>query len=152
MPIFTLAAYRQAINLVNPYAQLKMLSDRVRSEFRVWYRRAGWTAPLFEDPKLRPVDEDYVLDTRRLLFFIHNPLWTREGLRAMAQAVSIYRRFSQDLDYEVAVAALDCLIRINVLYIEAKGRTFRNNVPFVEDPSGSDGFITATLEHLRQEI
>ena len=70
----------------------------------------------------------------------------------MRHAVSFARRYATDEDYEVAGGALTALVAINAAYIMAKGKTFYANSLFLEHPWSHDGFITESLESMRQSV
>ena len=55
-------------------------------------------------------------------------------------------------DTEISVAAMTALVNINHMYVKAKGKTFFNNVPFLDGSCATDGFINHALEILRQDI
>ena len=66
--------------------------------------------------------------------------------------MSFARRYAEQGDYEISAEALNAVVGINAAYIDAKGKTFYANNPFVDHPLSSDSFINDTLECLRQNL
>jgi hypothetical protein len=64
--------------------------------------------------------------------------------------MSFASRYAEQCDYEVSKTALDTVVSINALYVQAKGKTFFENPILIDNPLSADRFITDTLEHLRQ--
>ncbi len=146
-------AYQRALTLINPLHQLGILIHDTRNNFRAWTRRALRAAPLFEqeeDAGTTPSPMDSTHDLARTTYFQINDRWTDDAKRSIQHAISFASRYSEQGDHEVSNAALNAIIGINAAYIEAKGKTFYANNPFVENPLASDGFINDTLEHLRK--
>ena len=151
--VLFLYGYRRALVLVNPLHQLGVVVATTRREFRVWVRRAKRAAPLFADPpspggRNNPFAPKH--DLVRVAYFQANAGWTGSAKQAVRYAVSFARRYAEHGDHEVSAAAMDAIIAINAAYVEAKGRTFFSYQFVLENPLTSDGFITDTLEHLRQ--
>jgi len=145
-----LYTYRRALLLINPRIQIRLLIKDAIQGMRVWARRAKRAAPLFNIG-----DENKVLlnhDLKRSTYFQANPHWTNEAKQAIQYATSFSRRYSEHGDHEVSQAALNAMVLINQVYIEAKGKTFFAPVPIVDNPLVTDGFINDTLEHLRQNM
>ncbi len=151
--ILFMYAYRRALLLINPLQQLGILIHDSRKELRTWARRASRAMPLLEredsaSATSSPTDSTH--DVARTAFLQINNRWTDGAKRAIRHAMSFARRYAEQGDYEVSGAALNAVVAINAAYIEAKGKTFYANNPFLENPLANDGFINDTLEHLRQ--
>lgn len=148
-------AYQRALTLINPLQQLNILVFDTRKDLNIWVQRAKRAAPLFDQIKSLEAPEssiDSKHDVARDQFFCINKHWTSVARRAVAHAISFAQRYADQGDYEVSKAALSSIVHINLLYTEAKGKTFFANNPFMEDPRASDNFINETLELLRQNI
>jgi hypothetical protein len=149
-------AYRRALLLISPIEQLRLLINDVKSEFRVWVRRAKRAAPLLKEPtsnsdvKKEPPKTTH--DYPRLAYFQANPYWIDGAQRAIHYAFSFERRYAEHGDYEISAAAVRAIIFIHRYYIEAKGKTFFYNPPIFENPLSTDRFINNTLELLRQTL
>lgn len=155
LPLF-LYAYKRALRLINPVAQLGFLAEDACSDLQAWARRAQRAAPLFRDavknmPKFKSGPG---FDYARFWYFqaIGDTNWTSKSKNAINTAVIYVRRYAEQGDHEVARAALSAIIRINVAYVKAKGRTFMANPLPLEKVDVSDAFINDTLEHLRQNV
>lgn len=154
--ILYLYVYRRALILINPLHQLEMLVGDTRKRLRTWVQRAKRATPLLEQEDstatmASPMDSTH--DLARIAFFQVNNHWTNEARRAVQHAMSFARRYAEQGDYEVSGAALlNAVVAINAAYIDAKGKTFYANNPYVDNPLASDGFINDTLEHLRQNV
>lgn len=151
--ILFMYAYRRALVLINPLRQLGILIHDTRRELRIWARRALRATPLLEREDSGSVTSspmDSAHDMTRTTYLQINNRWTDGTNRAIRHAMSFARRYAEQGDYEVSGAALNAVVGINAAYIEAKGKTFYANNPFVDNPLASDGFINATLEYLRQ--
>ena len=148
-------AYRRALVLINPLQQLGILVEGTRKEMRTWTRRAERAMPLIQREegaiaKSSPSKSTH--DVARAAFFQINYQWTDGSKRAVRHAMSFARRYAEQGDYEVSGSALSAIVGINTAYIDAKGKTFYANNPFVENTLSSDGMINATLEQLRQNV
>jgi hypothetical protein len=86
----------------------------------------------------------------RVAFFQANPRWTEDVHQAIRYAVSFSRRYAEHGDHEVSAAAVNAIVEINAIYVNAKGRTFFSYHSMIENPLTTDSFINDTLEHLRQ--
>ena len=150
-----LYAYRRALRLINPLAQLRIFLDDTRRDFRRWARRAMRVRPLLEReeeagaPSRREGPEP---DAARTTFFQINAHWTAGARRDLQHVLSFARRYAERADYEVTGGALTAVVEMNRAYIEAKGRTFYGNALLVEHPLMSDAFITETLENMRRFV
>jgi hypothetical protein len=151
--ILFLYAYRRALILINPLRQLGIVVARTRRELRAWVRRANRAAPLLADssPPSRP-DDPFAPkhDLTRVAYFQANANWTDGAKQAVGYAISFARRFAEQGDHEVSVAAMNAIIAINAAYVEAKGKSFFAYQLMFDNPLTSDSFIIDTLEHLRQ--
>lgn len=154
--VFLLAAYRRALNLVNPVTQLKYLQKDTDKYFKrigkaiERYRPLLVTSNQSEDE--RPgIDADF--DVQKAAYFEMFPNWASPATRKVQHCISFARRFSEQGDHEVAGAALDTVIDINRAYIATKGKTFfSNDALMIDNPLSRDSFITATLEEMRQYV
>lgn len=148
-----LYAFRRALLLVNPLQQLSIVIEDARRELRIWARRAQRATPLLEPDETPKADSspfDSTHDVARTAYFQLNTHWTQGAKRAIQHSMSFARRYAEQGDYEISAAALNVVVGINAAYVEAKGKTFYANHPFVENPLVTDGFINDTLEYLRQ--
>lgn len=148
-------SYRRSLALINPLQQLRILVEDTRKELRIWDRRARRARPLLEadeSPAIGSAPTESTYDLARVEYFQVNRHWTSEAALAIRHAMSFARRYAEHGDYEVSGAALNSVVVINGAYIEAKGRTFFANTPLVENPRSPDGFITDTLELMRQNV
>jgi hypothetical protein len=148
--ILFIYAYRRALLLINPLQQLRILECDTRDEFRRWSRRIKRTRALFEQGERKVATLSSTHDLPRMRFFRTNGHWTDGSIRAFRHAMSFARRYAEQGDYEVSRAALNTILNINTFYIEAKGKTFFANNPFIDNPLATDDFINETLENLRQ--
>ena len=123
---------------------------------QTWARWANRMAPIFdnsttdEENARKTVKSDH--DLARLALFGNNPNWTRGAQHSIQHAVSFARRYAENGDHEVSGTALNAVVSVNHAYIQAKGKTFFGAVPFFDNSLSTDGFINATLEHLRQNV
>ena len=150
-----LYAYRRALKLINPLAQLQMLVDDTRSDLRRWARIAERARPLLESgdgTESGSTPEDASPDAARTVFFQRNQHCTVRTSKNLQHAVSFARRHAEQGDYEVAGGALTAIIAINTAYIEAKGRTFYANHWLVQHRLAHDALITESLECMRQTV
>jgi hypothetical protein len=147
-----LYGYRRALILVNPTQQLKMVVRQTQLELRAWARGAKRAAPLLFDVsqshQIDPYSSQH--DLTRTAYFHLNPGWTEGAQQGVRYAVSFARRYAEQGDHEVSAVAMDAIIAINTTYIEAKGKTFFADQLLLDNPLTLDGFISDTLEHLRQ--
>jgi hypothetical protein len=144
-----LFAYRRALKLINPAEQLGFVVRGAQRDLAWWDRRAALAArrlPL----KGPPPDGDR--DHARIAFFLANPRWTETARKAVEHAVAYARRYAEASDYDVCLVAFNGVVAINRAYIRAKGRSFVPTSPFFEIPDVDDGFLTHSLEELRQFV
>lgn len=139
-------AYRRAIALVSPIQQLSRLVQRIHKALGRWRTLADTATKAMPDDD----SDDSGVDQRRLLFLNVNSSWTQEVKQGIEHAIAYSRRYGEQGDYEVAEQALNALVVINALYVQAKGRTFFSYAWMVENPLVDDPVITRTLESLRQ--
>ena len=147
-----LFAYRRALLLINPVSQLSILVHDTARNLTAWANMADKLTPLLER---RAGDKEAARikhDLPRYQYFQLNSHWTNELKRSISHTISYSRRYAEIGDHEVSSAALISLVRLNEEYIRAKGKTFFNNNPFMNNPMSRDGVVTETLEHLRQNI
>lgn len=151
--ILFMYAYRRALVLINPLRQIGILVHETHKELQTWSRRAKRASPLLEQEesaRTTPRPSDSTHDLAHTTYFQINSHWTDGAKRAVRHAMSFARRYADQGDHEVSGSALNAVVVINAAYIEAKGKTFYANNPFVDNPLASDSFINDTLEHLRQ--
>lgn len=139
-------AYRRAIALVSPIQQLSRLVQRIDRALGRWRTLADAATKAMPDDG----SDDSGVDQRRLLFLNVNYSWTQEVKQGIEHAIAYNRRYGEQGDYEVAEQALNALVVINALYVQAKGRTFFSYAWMVENPLVDDAVITRSLESLRQ--
>jgi hypothetical protein len=145
-------AYRRALMLINPLKQLDILFDDAKNELRAWARRAQRAKPLFKQQGTARSQIESTHDLARTVYFNANSHWTDGATQALSYAMSFARRYAEQGDYEVSGAALRVVVVINTVYIEVKGKTFYSNNLMIDTPLSSDGFISDTLECLRQNV
>ena len=148
-------AYRRALVLINPLRQLRILVHDTRKDLRTWARRAQRAMPLLEceesaSTASSPTDSTH--DLARIAYFQIYNRWADGAKRGVRHAMSFARRYAEQGDYEISAEALNAVVGINAAYIDAKGKTFYANNPFVDHPLSSDSFINDTLECLRQNL
>lgn len=147
-----LFAYRRALLLINPVSQLSILVHDTTRSLDAWAKMADNLTPLLVSGPGDIETDRIKLDLPRYQYFQLNSHWTNELKRSISHTISYSRRYAEIGDHEVSLAALVSLLRLNEAYIRAKGNTFFNNNPFMNNPMSRDGVITETLEHLRQNI
>lgn len=151
--LLLLIAYRRALSLISPTKQLYILLSDTKKNFKIWEKAALRTAPILKgSAPENESDRESSHDMERITYLQLHPNWTVMAKRSVVHCISFSRRYAEQGDHEVSESALNALIAINAAYIETKGKTFFTNNPFFENPLSSDGFITDTLEHLRQNV
>lgn len=152
--ILTVYAFRRSLFLINPVMQLSIVLADITRELRHWAKRAERARPLLqrknEDKSQANTASQRSVDTSRTLYFQLNRHWTDTAGRGLGYAIAFARRYAEQGDYQVTSAALSVVIAINEQYVKAKGRTFFSTNLLVENPLSTDGFITGSLEQLRQ--
>lgn len=138
------ATFQRALRLVNPYEQLKLIEEDVVKNLNWWQKRFEYAKPFLENP-----NENNNADWQKIAFFQINPHYFNKASTALKHINSIAQRNIKLGDYEVSLAAFNHLIRLNAIYIHAKGNTFFSNHAFLENPLSKDYFIDYTLENLR---
>lgn len=150
--VLFLYGYGRALDLINPLVQLHVVVVSAQKDMRAWERGARRMASLLELPdqgeRTNPSRSTH--DTSRAAFFQANPQWTAVSSQAIRRTISFARRYAEQGDYEVSSSALTAVLAINASYINAKGRTFFAHHPVFDIPQATDGFISETLEQLRQ--
>ena len=81
-------------------------------------------------------------DMARAAYFRVNQHWAAGARQGVQYAMSIARRYSEKGDHDMSPAALNAVVAINGAYIEAKGKTFFANNPFIANPLTTDGSST----------
>lgn len=148
-----LYAYRRALSLISPTQQLALVVADARRDLRAWVRRSQRATPLLERSDQQNEHEPPLGSTHdlpRATYFRLNPHWTAVAQKAILHSISFARRYAEQGDHEVSHLALSAIVAINTAYVEAKGKTFFTAYPLFDNPLSRDGFITETLEHLRQ--
>ncbi|MFB3431775.1 MAG: hypothetical protein ABL309_12705 [Phycisphaerales bacterium] len=154
--------YRRALLLISPWSQLQLMVESASRSLRRSVTRASMLRPILdhesevqsaEDRPFSGLDSGF--DTARGVIIKMNPAWAIEAKSAVSFAVSFATRFSEAGDYETSRESLNAIIRLNSLYIEARGKTFIASHEF-SSLAGmsveSDSFISSTLEQLRQYV
>jgi hypothetical protein len=144
--------YRRALLLINPVSQLSILVHDTARSLDTWPKMADKLTPLLESGPGDIETARIKHDLPRYQYFQLNSHWTNELKRSISHTISYSRRYAEIGDHEVSSAALISLVRLNEAYIRAKGSTFFNNNPFMNNPMSRDGVVSETLEHLRQNI
>ena len=151
--------YRRALLLISPWSQLELMVISTKRALQRSVRRARMLQPLLESKKTENIEQPFPLqgdvepDVARNTIFHLDPRWDTEAYRAVSFAISFAARSSELGDYETSNAALGTIVKVNACYVRAKGRTFigSNELSFLTGfPGGCDGFISETLEQLRQ--
>ncbi len=145
-------AYQRAMALINPLKQLQHIKDAVKIELNAWIKRFKRAKPLYQSPKERLSLDNTGSDLVATAYFKINHHWANEVKRAINHCIAFSRQYTEYGDYEVSATALNTIISINQLYVQAKGNTFYSDTLFIENPLTTDNFINDTLEHLRQNI
>lgn len=146
-----LYAYRRALHLINPAQQLASIVAHAHSAFRHAVKWQARLTPVIAK-SIEQAPKEGNRDTIRMAYFQANKDWDAAGRQAVNYAVSYARRFAEVGDYEIVRLALNSVVGINHLYIEAKGRTFFADVAFFDSPLARDSFLIATLEQLRLTV
>lgn len=154
--VIFILAYRRALALINPSEQLSILVSRVRREIRQWSRRMELARPLLQygdnrEPNRRALD-GRALDTEKVAYLRVNSQWDQSARQAVDYCISYAQRFAEVGDHEVSSAAIASMMHINAAYCAFKSGAFPSRNLFVENQDSTDGFINATLEHLRQTM
>lgn len=148
-------AYERSLNLVNPSKQLAILAREATDDLKRWGKHARRLGPAYA-ASLPVLHEEGPFTSRHdlgmLLFFRGHPHWQTKSKQAVDYAISMAHRAAEHGDYEASATALNAIGHINRGYIKAKGLTFFQQTPFFANPLSGDGFITHSLEHLRQTI
>jgi hypothetical protein len=149
-----LYAYRRALSLINPIQQLEIMIKDADTNMKAWVRWSKRTAPLLEKEVSREGDEGPKIthDLARLALFQRYPSWTASAERAIRYAMSFATRYAEQGDHDVSSAALTSAVKINVCYVNAKGKTFFDHNILIDNPLATDSFINNTLEYLRQAV
>lgn len=145
-----LYAYKRALDLISPDQQLRMLVTATRADLQRWVVRALRAKPLLQQASPSSGERAVNIDMHRLMYFEINTRWTAGAVEALQHAVAFARLFSERGDHEIANVALNSIVAINASYVESKGRTFFARSFLIDNPRATDGFINASLEHLRQ--
>lgn len=153
--LFFLVAYKRALTLISPIEQLSILINSTKKNLGLWAKAARRATPLLKNSNSKKKETD-ILDTThdmaKVQYFITYPQWANKALQAIQYCISITRYHAVQGDYEVSQAALNSIILINTIYIEAKEKTFFINPPFFNNPLSHDSFISETLEHFRKNV
>jgi hypothetical protein len=144
-----LVAYRRALKLISPAEQLGFVVRSAQRDLAWWDRRAALAA---RRHSLKDAPPDSDRDHSRIAFFLANRGWTKVASKAVEHAVAYARRYAEAGDYEVCLVALNGVVAIHRSYIRAKGLSFVPTSPFFEMPEIEDGFLTHSLEELRQYV
>lgn len=151
-----LYSYRRAIDLVNPYKQLEIIAAQAKADLHKWHTKARRAKPLLvEATTTEKEDEDFgvsIFDQYRLLFFKLNPRWTLSTKAAIENAMSFARRFGERGDPDVAASALNTVVNLNRMYVDAKGNTFVAVNYLANNSESTDEIVNLTLEQFRQYV
>ncbi len=147
-----LYSYKRALFLINPGQQIGLIVKEATADLECWGKRAGRLSKYaFIPPDLARRHDN--IDYRRALVLRKNPDWDQPARIAIDHCIVFARKYAERGDYEISKFALAGMAAINAGYIRAKGRTFLQDNPFLFISStATEGFINATLEHLRQTI
>ena len=148
-------AYRRALALISPTMQLGLVVADTKKNFKIWERAVKRTTPIFR-ANANPEAEDEEIrskyDMDRATYFQLHPNWTTSAEQAISYCITFSRRYAEQGDHEVSRVALNGIVAINALYIQAKGKTFFSDNYLFNNPLASDSFLTNTLEHFRQNV
>ena len=147
-------AYRRALFLISPTAQLSIMAKQVHKEFRTWEHGFVRLRPIIQDLQKQSelvLDENQVqFDAAKAEYFRVNFNWDRNARQAIQYSMSYAQRFSEVGDHEVAESAIRGVIQINTAYCTVKSGTFVGSNLFFEASGSTDGLINSTLESFRQ--
>jgi hypothetical protein len=142
-------AYRRALKLVSPIEQLNSIIQDVQRSHKLWDKAYNRTKALI---KLEKEEEELPQDWRRLKYLSLYSHWSVYTNQAIKQCISISRAYSGKGDVDIANQALSCVITINALYINFKGKTFFSQDGIIDNPLSSDSIFNSTLEEVRQNM
>lgn len=148
-------AYRRALALISPTMQVGLVVVDTKNNFKMWDKAVKRTTPIFRANANSETEDEIIrskYDMDRVTYFQLHPNWTISAEQAILYCITFSRRYAEKGDHEVSRVALNGIAAINTLYIKTKGRTFFSNNYLFDNPLASDGFITNTLEHLRQNV
>lgn len=146
-------AYRRALKLISPTAQLEIMVHETSAELRRWGIRCNRARPIIENARKKAnieINTNKDFDDVKFEYFNINPYWDHGARKAVQYAISYAQRFSALGDHEVAASAVRGIMLINATYCSVKNKTFINDTLFSETSNSTDGFINTTLEHFRQ--
>jgi hypothetical protein len=152
--LFFLVAYKRALTLISPIEQLSILITSTKKNLDLWKKAARRATPLLQNNSEKK-EADILGETHdmaKVQYFRTYPQWANQALQAIQYCISITRYHAVQGDYEISQAALDSIVLINTIYIEAKEKTFFINNPFFNNPLSHDSFISNTLEHFRKNV
>jgi hypothetical protein len=150
-----LFAYRRSLKLINPVEQLRIVIGDVTFALNTWSNQAEWSTaalpPSISDRIPNPLI-DSTLDTNRVAFMLQNNWGGVVVRRGLDHCISVNGRTASQGDYQVADAALTALVKINALYIQAKGKTFFAENVLIRQPLATDPVINHSLEQLKRQF
>jgi hypothetical protein len=138
------STYQRALKLINPYEQLMLIIEKTNSNLKWWDKRFERAKPLIKNSNL---NDNF--DWKRDSFFKINHTYFSEVVNALNFTDNIVQRNLEIGDYIVSGMALNTIISINKLYINAKKKTFFSYSPFLDTGLWDDDIINKTLEDLR---
>ena len=150
-----LFAYKRALMLINPVQQLRIILDDVTVALKRWGMQADWysAARVREEPKA-PANPliDSTLDTGRAAFLLQNAWGSDVAQQGIDHCIAVNGKSASQGDYQVAGDALTALVNINVLYVQAKGRTFFSENGIFDVPFSTDAIVMHSLEQLKRQF
>jgi len=135
--------------------QLGLVVANTKNNFKIWDKAVKRTTPIFRKSAITEKEDEEIrstYDMDRVTYFQLHPNWTVSAKQAISYCITFSRRYAEQGDHEVSRVALNGIVAINAAYIKTKGKTFFSNNYFIDNPLASDGFLTNTLEHLRQNV
>jgi len=139
-----LAAYKRALKLVSPSAQMGIILTDTAKTLLVWNKRSAWAKMAVETG-----NNDVGIDVARRAFFELNKGWDSQIVRAAKQFISFARAYAKQAEYDVSENAFNCLIQLNANYVQMRGRTFADTNPFFANAFSIEPLFNEVLEQLR---
>ena len=134
--------YKRALQLINPFVQLNLLTIKVEQNLHWWEARFRKAKPLItiSQPK-------YNFDNEKYQYFQINPAYFHELQLALEYINFIAQKNIEAKDYHISLKAFETLIQVNRLYITAKSKTFFSHT---NDTFWNDEVVNITLGSLRK--
>lgn len=138
-----LYAYRRSLALISPAYQLHLIRADVRREAQRWSRRARWAAPLMAD------GAQGEFDGVKFAAFRVDPRLRSAADRGISHAVGMARKLVDQGDELASNFALQAVVEINRIYIDARGRSFFANTLIGDNSAVTDPIINQSIDQLK---